>query len=336
MPHTNISVLVKIFILVFFFVLVLLYGFYPQQDNTIIVLSAQTHQHAPKQARQHAIIIPYRGREVHIDRFKTYMKTYLKRFLPDEFSIWIIEQGDSMMFNRAWLLNVGLSVIFKAIPDVQCVIFHDVDRYPKEGVNYTDCHRPTQLSSENDQWNGGILYGKYSGGVVSLSKKHWTTINGMSNEFVGWGGEDDEFYDRLLLNKLLGPNKQMFKPPKGHGRFGEWHDTFHTKRVKGTYNKSLTILGEVRKGHDRWKRDGLNSVKYSVDSVHYHHGPGVMHLNVLQLTGPSVEIVLPGPINGLKGVREMMHLKVQQLAGPNTEIVLPKPIPEHFGTNVVV
>ncbi|WP_215897521.1 galactosyltransferase-related protein, partial [Acinetobacter baumannii] len=92
-----------------------------------------------------------------------------------------------------------------------CVILHDVDRYPKEDVNYTDCERPIQLSAENDQWKGGVPYRRYTGGVVSAHHKHWVKINGMSNEFTGWGGEDDEFYHRLRRNNLLDPKRHIHR-----------------------------------------------------------------------------------------------------------------------------
>ena len=40
-------------------------------------------------------------------------------------------------------------------------------------------------------------YRGYTGGVLSVWRAQFETINGFSNEFWGWGGEDDDFYNRL-------------------------------------------------------------------------------------------------------------------------------------------
>jgi beta-1,4-galactosyltransferase 1 len=40
-------------------------------------------------------------------------------------------------------------------------------------------------------------YRGYTGGVLSIWRSQYETANGFSNEFWGWGGEDDEFYNRL-------------------------------------------------------------------------------------------------------------------------------------------
>lgn len=41
-----------------------------------------------------------------------------------------------------------------------------------------------------------LPYKTIVGGVFAISKSHFKTINGFSNMFWGWGGEDDDFYFR--------------------------------------------------------------------------------------------------------------------------------------------
>lgn len=54
----------------------------------------------------------------------------------------------------------------------------------------------------------------------------WQTANGMSNDYQGWGGEDDDVYFRLRSNDLLRNNfrtdpnvSEIMRPPLGKGVF---------------------------------------------------------------------------------------------------------------------
>ena len=229
-----------------------------------------------------AIIIPYRDREVHLRRFKEYMATYVQEHHIDvNMTIWGIEQHDSNLFNRGWLTNVGITEVMKTLPGVQCIVQHDVDRFPKNYVDYKDCETPIQLSAENDQFNGGLPYDRYAGGVVSLSPKHWKLINGMSNDYHGWGGEDDDLFFRLQANGLLTPSGLLRRPKKGMGQFSEWHDEDHTNRVspKKQYSTTLQMLKKMSGGSTRWKTDGLNSLKYEICGRPEYEN-GVHHLFV--------------------------------------------------------
>ena len=41
-----------------------------------------------------------------------------------------------------------------------------------------------------------LPYKTYFGGAVAISRRQFEAINGCSNIFFGWGGEDDDFYRR--------------------------------------------------------------------------------------------------------------------------------------------
>ena len=47
-----------------------------------------------------------------------------------------------------------------------------------------------------------LPYKQIFGGVVALSGRHFAKVNGFSNQFWGWGGEDDDMYNRLTQNTL--------------------------------------------------------------------------------------------------------------------------------------
>jgi len=133
---------------------------------------------------QHAILIPYRDRQFHLNLFLEYMGPYLEHHFPHaSFTLWIIEQDDAELFNRAWLANVGLRQIVEHAPQTSCVIFHDVDLVPNmtSHVPYTTCQYPIQLGSELQHFNWTVPYPAYCGGITSLSLKHWQLINGLGN-----------------------------------------------------------------------------------------------------------------------------------------------------------
>ena len=112
------------------------------------------------------------------------MGPYLHHHFPHaKFTLWIIEQDDAELFNRAWLANVGLRQIVQQAPRTSCVIFHDVDLVPNitSHVPYTTCQYPTQLGSELQHFNWSVPYPSYCGGITSLSLKHWMLINGLGN-----------------------------------------------------------------------------------------------------------------------------------------------------------
>ena len=89
---------------------------------------------------------------------------------------------------------MGIKLVTELQKDTQCIIFHDVDLLPANEslVPYNDCDQPTQLGSELEHWKWGVPYKNYAGGVVSMHVRHWHQMNGFSNDFEGWGGEDDD------------------------------------------------------------------------------------------------------------------------------------------------
>ena len=58
---------------------------------------------------------------------------------------------------------------------------------------------PSHYSLLLDKFNYTILYKDLFGGVVALKEEQYTKINGFSNKFLGWGGEDDDFRERVRV-----------------------------------------------------------------------------------------------------------------------------------------
>jgi hypothetical protein len=226
------------------------------------------------------ISIPYRDRE---GQWTDFMHKF-ERFVcdsPDQhvssWDVYLVEQFDAELFNRGWLFNVGLDISLKnasshGMPEPTCGVIHDVDMIPHVGVDYSKCEWPIQLSSEIDRWGWSVAQPHYTGGVVSMSPKHWRMINGFPNDFFGWGGEDDDLMQRLNQNKLgLGVQthlgKALARPAKHHGRFSSLREG-HTLRIARSQSELTKHVEGIQKGgkeeKQRWKHDGLNTLRYTV------------------------------------------------------------------------
>jgi beta-1,4-galactosyltransferase 1 len=133
------------------------------------------------------VIVPYRNREAHLERFLPVMYHYLAQHLAGPFTITIVEQADKKPFNRAKLLNIGTQFT----TETTYFAFHDIDHLPIN-VDYSYPEQPTQLVASGVQQIG------YFGGVSLINKTQFAnTLDGYSNNFWGWGGEDNEMCNRL-------------------------------------------------------------------------------------------------------------------------------------------
>ena len=122
-------------------------------------------------------------------------------------------------------MNIG----FKEAMDRQvfdCFIFHDVDLLPEDDRNPHTCPEvgmPRHLSVSIDIF--GYMYSRlcnktihyaltktiqstspigenHFGGVVSMATADFVAVNGFSNSFWGWGGEDDDLFQRIRARNL--------------------------------------------------------------------------------------------------------------------------------------
>ena len=131
-------------------------------------------------------------------------------YLTDlDYQIFIIEQSDDKPFNRGKLLNVG----YKFACDNGCdyFVFHDVDMLP-EDVDYSYTDKPLHLATHLQEHDYETTFFDYFGGVTMFNKQDFELINGFSNEYWGWGFEDDD-----LLIRCLDSNLELDKQQIGVG-----------------------------------------------------------------------------------------------------------------------
>ncbi|KAL7056672.1 hypothetical protein AAHC03_020610 [Spirometra sp. Aus1] len=207
-----------------------------------------------------AIIVPYRNRKAHLSKFLTRMLPFL-RTQKKQYVIVITEQAGNQSFNRAKLFNVAVKEIRKSVSGdrlhgIDCFIFHDVDKVPISLSTVYECGKnvrqlTTAFRSEAEtKW----LYKDFLGAVTALSWEHVEKINGASNIFYGWGGEDDDLAIRLRLNNI-----EVDRPAYHDGIFDEF-DSNHS-REKNAERFKLTTQENVA---SRWREDGITQTRYQL------------------------------------------------------------------------
>ena len=148
-----------------------------------------------------AIIVPYRNRFGQLAVFLRHLHPFLRR-QDLHYRIYIINQVDEHLFNRAMLMNVGFR---EAMEDYRwdCCIFHDVDLLPEDDRNlYTCSSQPRHMSVAVDKFKYKLPYKTIFGGVAAISVAQFRQLNGFSNQFWGWGGEDDDMAKRIQHHKM--------------------------------------------------------------------------------------------------------------------------------------
>jgi len=203
-----------------------------------------------------ALIIPYRNRYEQLSIFVRQMHPFLKRQNVD-YRIFVVEQAGNTPFNRALLFNIGFNESMK-FDQYDCFVFHDVDLIPEDDRNeYTCPSSPRHLSVAVDKFNYRLPYQGLFGGAGSFTREHFELINGFSNEFWGWGGEDDDLYKRITAKEL-----KLMRPSMQAGRY-KMLKTFHFRSTGANPNRLASLKTSVK----RMSTDGLNSLKYTVQHV---------------------------------------------------------------------
>ncbi|XP_061176514.1 beta-1,4-galactosyltransferase 4-like [Saccostrea echinata] len=203
--------------------------------------------------RHIAIIIPFRDRDEHLC-------ILLKNLIPmlmsqlTEFRFFVIEQTGNGTFNKGRIMNAGFLEAMKTY-NFDCVIFHDVDLIPEHDGNLYDCgDHPRHLSVAIDKMSYKLMYSFLVGGVLGFRPDQFRRVNGYSNAFWGWGGEDDDMALRITYSGL-----RITRPPATVARYKM---LTHAKRKP--WNKRVAMLRTSRR---RMRKDGVNSVPYKIVSV---------------------------------------------------------------------
>ncbi len=151
------------------------------------------------------------------------------------------------------LFNVGFVEAMKLRPDWQCFIFHDVDLLPEDDRNLYSCPKqPRHMSVAVDTLKYKLPYPDLFGGVSAVPTKQFEEINGFSNQFWGWGGEDDDISHRL---RHAGHNITRY-----NADIARYTMISHAKQTLSPARRY-----QFRRGQRYFKTDGLNNLEYKVE-----------------------------------------------------------------------
>jgi hypothetical protein len=115
---------------------------------------------------------------------------------------------------------------------------------------------PRHYSSLVDRKDWSKVHnGKYVlvGGVISYYPQQYIDLNGYSNLFWGWGGEDDDMTYRLKKSGI------WYERPVKHLRYTM---TKHKKQAKNPERRKL--LMDIKNDKRSYTEEGLNSVEYKL------------------------------------------------------------------------
>ena len=147
------------------------------------------------------VIVPYRDRPLQLLTFKESINNYLNDSNITFELIVVDEVRTNTDFNRGKLLNIGFN---KAV-ELGCdyVVFHDVDMLPIQ-ADYSYSDKPIHLIDKLELPPGisRTLNYDYFGGVTIFPCDLFSQINGYSNEYDGWGFEDDDLLLRCKENHI--------------------------------------------------------------------------------------------------------------------------------------
>ncbi len=217
-----------------------------------------------------SLIIPYRDRQ---DQLRAYSDHILKYFTHDKIdrdipiAVTVVEQEEGLPFNIGAIRNVGFDLTREF--DYHC--FHDVDFLPI----WTD-HRypagPTRLlwfGAEVRPLEPGSKIGAfhkrdtYFSGVVMFNREDFECVNGYSNEYWGWGSEDDDMRTRCQLEHLKIQHRDGYYQSLQHKSEGYTSDGA-LNEIGLQNNVKREEKFHAMKNDGTYKTEGLSSLRYEV------------------------------------------------------------------------
>ncbi|VDO03707.1 unnamed protein product [Rodentolepis nana] len=206
-------------------------------------------------------IVPAKDRRQDLLQFLLYMPSYFC-FQGASMDILVVEQRSNGSFNKGLLFNAAIREVDRAnSAGYDCFAFHDIDKLPVyRNVPYICKSGPHCLITEKRHESG--YYSTFIGGIVMFTREQLEKMNGASNSFLNWGGEDDDLWNRVRI-----ANMTLYRPKHEEGVYYEF-DNDH-KRIM---NPDRYDLLTNRNNYKSMMDDGLRQANYKlVERVDYNN-----------------------------------------------------------------
>eukprot|EP00966_Prymnesium_polylepis_P181130 4195411-Prymnesium_polylepis.1 len=258
------------------------------EPPTTVAAAAALHHH------RLAVIVPFRAG---VGRQGLGALHELCRRLPEHLNthdrdlhhrIFVVNQTDGRPFNRGALVNAAVRVLSggrSRWAESDYLAIHDADRFPVEG-NRTGCAAVTPAYySYPAREPRGLHPDSFAGGVLVLRTHLFRAVNGFSNQYWGWGEEDNDLFVRLRWCGLPPRHGPMIETCMEH------HDCAACKRQKAQLDHEA-LRGHEARFHARLPhprphmlRDGLTTLNFTLHAVTTQRcgGGGRTSVSVLQV-----------------------------------------------------
>jgi len=214
-----------------------------------------------------AIIVPFRDRDTHL-RF--WLQHMIGNFIEQKlsFTIFVAEQEGNGTFNKGQLMNTAYKWAIKQNM-FDCFVFHDVDMIAEETQNIYHCKENAayNLSPLIDKFNysENSIYSNHLtvGGATAFKAWQFDRVDGYSNEYWGWGGEDDDLAMKLRLRRI-----PLRRAPFNIARF----KMIRHERDKGNpVNENRWNLLQIKNIRRRLflKSDGLSNLNTHITKIFF-------------------------------------------------------------------
>ncbi|KAL3071396.1 hypothetical protein niasHS_016680 [Heterodera schachtii] len=226
-------------------------------------------QQMPQQQQQHqlCVTIPYRDRWTELQQ----MLPLLHKFLattqaivpPPRYIVVNQSEEDALRFNRAALINIGALEAERVGCDYMAI--HDVDIVPLNpnlSYHYPEDGHIMHVAAGQYHPIQRYDYKNFIGSVLVITLADFKKVNGMSNEFWGWGLEDDDFYLRL---KAAGMANKIQRPSNLSTNRSNTFLHLHTRSRRRDFS-----VDEYKKKRRRKRNtlSGLRTLNYKLNARH--------------------------------------------------------------------
>ena len=209
------------------------------------------------------ICIPYRNMPVCLEKFLSKIKVFDKNV---DIKFLIVEQSDdNKRFNLGKLINVGFDFYNRNTNEKKWIFgFNPIDMIPLEGIDIY-IQGKNYLKEKKCNFLGyhyQIEQGHYKSFLCS--KNNFIKLNGFTNNFWGYGAEDNEIQYRLILKNM----KQELKKINFYswGEVGEDNLHFyHSPDALLGLEHHETNLKKIKNlTEDKIQLDGLSTLSYNI------------------------------------------------------------------------